>query len=162
MKRLFPPNLVTLTGVFLISLFLLPALALAQEGGTIGVPGFNIGALFADTAALAAFIIPVVAFIRGHIWVTLDGWPAVVVTCLIGIALGVIGFYMNLLHVNYIGEAITFGMTAAIIAMGGVKTASKVMSTRVALPGTPTTLPNPPLYPTDPTGTKPDPQTDPR
>lgn len=141
----------------------LPTLALAQEGGTIGAPGFNIGLLFTDVAALAAFIIPAVAFVRSHIWTTLDGWPAIVVTFLIGIGLSLVGFYMNLLHVATIGECISFGLTAAVLAMGGVKTASKVMSARVNIGvSPPIQLPNPPLYPTDPVGEKPSPQTDPR
>lgn len=162
LQRLFAPVRLTIAmAVAMLTVsVLLPTLALAQEGGTIGAPGFNIGALFTDVAALAAFIIPAVAFIRSHVWVTLDGWPAIVVTCLVGIALSVIGFYMNLLHVANIGESISFGLTAAVVAMGGVKTASKVMTTR-ALP-LPSQLPNPPLYPTDPVGEKPSEQTDPR
>ncbi len=109
----------------IIALLCLPltqgAVALAQDlAADPAQQGFDIGSLFGSTAALAAFIITVVQFVRAHLWTNADGIPLVVFTFVIGIALAIAGFYMHLLPAADIVAAIAFGFTAALTAVGGV------------------------------------------
>ena len=148
----FIPNrfsLVVLSLLALVVLTVIPVQLFAQ--GNIGVdPSFQIGNLFVDIGSLSVFIIVVTAYVRAHVFPQLDGWGAKAVTFLIGIGLALIGFYMHLLKVGTLYEAVTFGASAALMAMGGVKTVTTIAAkaaTVIAPGGTPVPATPPPSDP---------------
>lgn len=124
-RSFFIPSRLFFYVLAIMALLCLPltqgAIAIAQDLAVDPAqPGLDIGSLFGSTAALAAFIITVVQFVRAHLWTGADGIPLIVFTFVIGIALAIAGFYMHLLPAADIVAAIAFGFTAALGAVGSV------------------------------------------
>ena len=96
----------------LVALALLGSLALAQ-GGDIPT---DISQWFASTASLAAVVAALVALIRKHILKTLDGLAVVGVSLVLGVGLAYVGKLLGYLG----GDWLLFGLSAGLMASGGV------------------------------------------
>lgn len=92
--------------------FVLSGLALAQEGS---IPT-DIRQWFTSTASLAAVVAALVALIRKHIWKTLDSLAVVGVSLVLGVGLAYVGKLMGYLG----GDWFLFGLSAGLMASGGV------------------------------------------
>jgi len=86
--------------------------ALAQEGS---IPT-DIRQWFASTASLAAVVAALVALVRKHILRTLDGLAVVVLSLVLGVGLAYVGKLMGYLG----GDWLLFGLSAGLMASGGV------------------------------------------
>lgn len=93
--------------------FVLSGLALAQEGS---IPT-DISQWFASTASLAAVVATLVALIRKHILKTLDGLAVVGVSLALGVGLAYVGKLMGYLGADWL----IFGLSAGVMASGGVE-----------------------------------------
>ena len=96
----------------LTALALLGSVALAQEGS---IPT-DISQWFTSTASLAAVVAALVALIRQHILKGLDGLAVVGVSLALGVALAYAGKLMGYLG----GDWPLFGLSAGLMASGGV------------------------------------------
>ncbi len=73
---------------------------------------------FADTAALAAIVVAVVAFIKTHVLKTLHDLATVAASLIVGAALGAAGSLLG--HIDGgLPAAVAFGTTAGFLASGG-------------------------------------------
>ena len=79
---------------------------------------FDIASWFASTAALAATIGIVVAFVKKNIYTALDGWKTIAVSLALGLAAGLAGHFGPWLDTPLVDSAV-FGVTAGFIASGG-------------------------------------------
>ena len=86
--------------------------ALAQEGS---IPT-DIRQWFASTASLAAVVAALVALVRKHILRTLDGLAVVVLSLVLGVGLAYVGKLMGYLG----GDWLLFGLSAGLMASGGL------------------------------------------
>jgi len=86
--------------------------ALAQEGS---IPT-DIRQWFASTASLAAVVAALVALVRKHILRTLDGLAVVVLSLVLGVGLAYVGILMGYLG----GDWLLFGLSAGLMASGGL------------------------------------------
>jgi hypothetical protein len=94
-------------------------LALAQD---VGIPP-NLAEWFVSQASLAAVVIALVALIRKHLWKGLDGVAVVGVSVALGIVLAYLGHRLNYLGADWF----TFGLTAGLLASGGVDAIRSVL-----------------------------------
>lgn len=80
----------------------------------------DISTNYTDVFALSSLVIPVVAFIREHVWTELkvmhDRWT-IAVALVTGIALGIGGLVLGALDVPLI-EAVIFGGVAGVLGSG--------------------------------------------
>ena len=80
----------------------------------------DISTSYTDVFALSSLVIPVVAFIREHVWTELkvmhDRWT-IAVALTVGIALGIGGLVLGALDVPLI-EAVIFGGVAGVLGSG--------------------------------------------
>lgn len=83
----------------------------------------GLSGIFASTAALAGFVVACVAYIKGHIWTSIQGWQTLTLNFVISMAIAIVGFYTHLLQVNTVQEAMGFGVAAFITSAGFVKLA---------------------------------------
>lgn len=112
----------------------------AQTGQPGAIAGDALTNIFASTGTLAAAIIVGVQFVRAQIWKNLDGTSVVVVAFVLGIALALVGFSMNVLPAATWVEAIAFGAGAAVTAVGSVNLIQKSISkASVKIEGVPDT-----------------------
>jgi len=88
------------------------ALGLAQDAG---IPT-NVAEWFVSQASLAAVVAALVAFIRKHVWKSLDGAVVVAVSVALGIVLAYLGHRLGYLG----GDWLVFGLMAGLLASGGV------------------------------------------
>lgn len=112
-------------------LFLTPFLvgfALAQDTTT---PTFDFAAAFANTAALAALVASLVAFIKRHVLKSLDGLATVLASLVVGGALGFLGHTVGYLT-DGLMPALGFGVSAGLIAAGGWDVVSGLLGKRKA------------------------------
>lgn len=116
--------LIALFTAFLFCLFV-PVVALAQDVVDPTVP-IDLGMIFGSAAALAAFAVTAVQFIRAHLWKTLDGLAVVAVTWVLCVLLSILGYYLGATSFTAVGQAIGFGVSAGILAVGGVNLAAKL------------------------------------
>ena len=80
----------------------------------------DISTSYADVFALSSLVIPVVAFIREHVWTELKamhGRWTIAVALVTGIALGIGGLVLGALDVPLI-EAVIFGGVAGVLGSG--------------------------------------------
>ena len=95
----------------LVFLVVIGNLALAQDSVPVDVSQW-----FVNTAALAAVVASLVAFLRKHVLKSLDGLPVVAASVVLG---GVLGFLGKSL--GYLGsDWLLFGLSAGFMASGGV------------------------------------------
>jgi|GEM_PF-6234215 len=94
-------------------------LALAQDAG---IPP-NLAEWFASQASLAAVVAALVALIRKHLWKGLDGVAVVGVSVALGIALAYLGHRLGYLGADWFA----FGLTAGLLASGGVDAIRSVL-----------------------------------
>lgn len=114
--------------VFVLLFVLLLTLGYANAQTLFGLP-FDIGQYFASTAAFAATLVALVAFLRKQFMPALDGTRVQMFTFILGIGLALIGWFLGQLPDKNILEALTFGVTAAGIAIAsvdGIRTATTV------------------------------------
>ena len=80
----------------------------------------DISTSYTDVFALSSLVIPIVAFIREHVWTELkamhDRWT-IAVALVTGIALGIGGLVLGTLDVPLI-EAVIFGGVAGVLGSG--------------------------------------------
>jgi len=86
-------------------------LALAQDSVPVDVSQW-----FVNTAALAAVVASLVAFLRKHVLKSLDGLPVVAVSIALGVVLGFLGKSLGYLGSDWL----LFGLSAGFMASGGV------------------------------------------
>lgn len=79
---------------------------------------FDIASWFSSTAALAATIGIVVAFIKENVYTALDGWGTVAVSLALGLAAGLAGHFGPWLDTQLV-DSVIFGVTAGFVASGG-------------------------------------------
>lgn len=117
MKRLF-----ALLAVLTLIVFL-PVLAFAQAvEPDPSLPPMDFSLLFASSAALAAFVVAAVAFIKGKFWPTLEGWQTICVSLALCLAIPLAGMLFGVYNpVNGWKEALSFGFMAFVLASGGYK-----------------------------------------
>ena len=78
----------------------------------------DIAAWFADTAALAAIVVAVVAFLKTNVLKSLHDLATVAVSLAVGAALGAAGALLG--HVEGgIAAGVAFGIAAGFLASGG-------------------------------------------
>ena len=94
-------------------------LALAQD---VGIPT-NLADWFVSQASLAAVVAALVALVRKHVWKSLDGMAVVGVSVALGIVLAYLGHRLNYLGADWF----TFGLTAGLLASGGVDAIRSVL-----------------------------------
>jgi hypothetical protein len=110
-----PVTLVTRTITLLVVLLTLAGVAFAQEAAAAGV---DVAGWFASTAALAAVIVAIVAFIKTHILKGLHDLATVAVSLAVGLALGLAGAHLGHVDGGLVAGA-TFGLAAGLLASGG-------------------------------------------
>lgn len=101
----------------------LPTFAIVPFAGAAfaqapAVEPFDFGAAFASTAALAALIASLVAFLKAHVLKTLDGLATVLASLIVGGLLGLVGHWAGFLT-NGLMPALGFGVSAGLLAAGG-------------------------------------------
>lgn len=109
--------------LFLLFAIVFPVLLLAQAvDPDPSLPPIDFGTLFASSAALAAFVVAAVAFIKGKFWPTLEGWQTIALSLGLCLAIPVLGMLFGVYApVNGIKEALSFGFMAFVLASGGYK-----------------------------------------
>jgi len=95
----------------LVFLVVIGNLALAQDSVPVDVSQW-----FVNTAALAAVVASLVAFLRKHVLKSLDGLPVVAASVVLGGALGYIGKLLGYLDRDWL----LFGLSAGLIASSGI------------------------------------------
>jgi hypothetical protein len=73
---------------------------------------------FVDTAALAAAVVAVVAFLKEHVIKSLAGPATILASLAVGAALGAAGHYLGYLS-GGLTPALSFGVAAGFLASGG-------------------------------------------
>ena len=73
---------------------------------------------FVDTAALAAAVVAVVAFLKEHVIKSLAGPATIVASLAVGAALGAAGHFLGYLT-GGLPPALAFGVSAGFLASGG-------------------------------------------
>src|SRR5690606_20757643 len=89
--------------------------AFAQEVAPVAP---DVGAWFASTAALAAVVAAVVAFLKKHVLTGLDGLATVLASLAVGALLGLVGHALGFLTDGLL-PALGFGVSAGLVASGG-------------------------------------------
>jgi len=101
------------------TLILVPFLvgfAFAQTPDTPALP--NVAEWFASTAALAALVAALVAFLKKHVLTGLDGLATVLASLAVGGLLGLVGHWVGFLT-DGLMPALGFGVSAGLLASGG-------------------------------------------
>lgn len=83
-----------------------------------GTPAPDIAAWFASTAALAAIVAAVVAFLKTHVFKTAEGLVVVLLSIATGAVLGLVGQLLGYVEGGAFA-GLAFGATAGLIASGG-------------------------------------------
>ena len=78
----------------------------------------DVASWFVDTAALAAVVVIVVAFVKEHVLRELRGLATVAVSLVVGAALGAAGSLMGYLEGGLVA-GLGFGVAAGFLASGG-------------------------------------------
>lgn len=101
----------------------LPALVIAQAvEPDPSLPPIDFGTLFASSAALGAFVVALVAFVKSKFWPTLEGWQTIAVSFGLCLAIPLTGMLFGVYNpVNGWKEALSFGFMAFVLASGGYK-----------------------------------------
>lgn len=77
----------------------------------------DIGSWFADTAALSAVVLSIVAFLKANVLKSVHGWVTIAVSLGLGTVLGVLGHFLGYVD-GGITTAASFGLTAGFFASG--------------------------------------------
>ena len=80
----------------------------------------DISAIFASTAALAAFAMAATAFLKAHIFAWLDGWKTILANLVVCVVVSLIGMWAGFLKLPVQG-ALAFAFAAFVISVGGAK-----------------------------------------
>ena len=94
-------------------------------------PAFDIGAWFVDTAALAAIIVTVVAYIREHVLKNLAGAAVIALSLGVGAGFGLAGHAFGFLDGGLV-PSLVFGLSAGLAASGGWDAVSGLLGKREA------------------------------
>lgn len=98
------------------------------------VEPFDFGAAFASTAALAALIASLVAFLKAHVLKQLDGLATVLASLIVGGLLGLVGHWAGFLT-DGLMPALGFGVSAGFLAAGGYDVIAGLLGKRRAAEG---------------------------
>lgn len=91
----------------------------------------DIAGWFASTAALAVVVAAVVAFLREHLLKSLAGIGVVLVSVIVGAALGFVGQLLNYVEGGVIA-GLAFGASAGLLASGGWDAVAGLLGKRSA------------------------------
>lgn len=78
----------------------------------------NFAQYFADTAALSAVVIAIVAFLKEHLLKSLDGVYTIVTSLVVGGVAGMAGSWFGYVDGGTV-SGLAFGMSAGFLASGG-------------------------------------------
>lgn len=121
-------KLVTRTFVLIALVLTLGGVAFAQEAAAGGA---DIAAWFASTAALAAVVVTVVAFLKTHLLKNLHDLATVAASLIVGVALGLAGSLMGYIE-GGVAAGASFGAAAGFLASGGWDAISGLLGKRRA------------------------------
>lgn len=128
MKQALKFLALVVTALFLVGF--VGGFAFAQDAEAAGL---DLGAWFVDTAALAAVVATVVAFLRQHVLKALDGFAVVIVSLGVGAGLGVFGSLAGYVDGGVL-NGLVFGVSAGFVASGGVDMFRSILGKRQAAP----------------------------
>ena len=129
--------------VFTLLFALLLSAGYANAQTLFGIP-VDLGKYFADTAAFAAALVGITAFVRKQFIPAMDGTRVQMFVFVLGISLALIGWLLGQLPDKNILEVLTFGVSGAGIAVLGVDGLRS--ATTVYKAGTDPSIPDPKVY----------------
>lgn len=119
-------KLVTRTFTILLALLTLAGVAFAQEAAAAGA---DVAAWFVDTAALAAVVASIVAFLKTNVLKSLHSVATVFVSLGVGAALGLGGAFLGYVE-GGVAAGLSFGVAAGFLASGGWDALSALVGKR--------------------------------